>query len=430
MFHPIKKAIVGALAVLTLAVTGTVTAGSAVAESSVKAATPISNLPRIPWEGGPAYWKKIPAADKAGWDSASFFPITAWYSGISSNAEVQWDKAHGINTYIGMWEGTDYALFRDNGVFWIGDKLNSTFNASSTNWVGNGVEDEPDGKYSNEEGHRILAAQRAANAGTGRMDYTNFTQIVISKDGDQSSAERYVNNYSDVVSADMYWYTIPFCDWDPYRGETYIRPVYEANCRTASSYGKTMDMMRARDGIDGKRQPIWQFVENLNGGPGPSEPYKYITPAQLKGAAMSSVINEARGLVWFNQSFSGPCWTNGALRTAQVTENWCGDANITAMGAVNKQVQALAPVLNTQSYYYSFGLGLDTMLKVKDGYAYVFAMVDGRSRPGARTFTLPGGVTGKTIEVVNESRTLTVSGGKFTDRFASENSYHIYKIKL
>jgi hypothetical protein len=427
MYHPMKKILVGAVVALAIATTTTITSTAATAAPT---ATPIGSLPRIAWEGGPAYWKKIPAADRAGWDNPSFFPITAWYSGISSNAEVQWDKSKGINSYIGMWEGTNYSLFRDNGVFWIGKKLNDTFTSSSTNWVGNEVIDEPDGRFSNSEGHALLAANKAANAGTGRFTYTNFTQIVMSKDGDQSSAERYVNDYSDVVSADMYWYTIPFCSWRPYRGSSYLQTINEPNCRTASSYGKTMDMMRQRDAEDGRLQPIWNFVENLNGGPGDDQPYVYMNPNQVKGAAMSSVINEARGLVWFNQSFSGPCGTNGALRTAQYTYAWCGDSKINAMGTVNNQIKSLAPVINTQSYKHSFGTGLDTMLKVKDGYAYVFSMVDGSTQPGSRTFTLPGGVTGKTATVLFENRSVAVNSARFTDSFASENSYHIYKIKL
>ena len=90
----------------------------------------------------------------------------------------------------------------------------------------------------------------------------------------------------------------------------------------------------------------------------------------------------------------------------------------------------LAPVINTQSYKYSFGAGLDTMLKTYNGSAYVFSMVDGASTPGSRTFTLPGGITGSQVEVVGENRTIQISGGKFTDGFASESSYHVYRISL
>lgn len=389
------------------------------------------SLPRIPWEGGPAYWNNFSATKAAGWTDPSFFPITVWYNGISSNSEALYDKSVGINTYIGMSDTTPYSLFKDNGVYWIGDKLNSSFTNASTNWVGNFLDDEVDGRYTPAEGRAHLQSLKDAVAGNGRFNYANFTQIVISGDGNQSDAETYVNNYTDAVSVDMYWYTIPFCDWTPYQGGNYIQPVNKANCRTSSSYGKTVDMLRQRDAKDGKLQPIWNFVENLNGGPGASDPAAYITPGQLKGAVMNSVINEARGIIYFNQSLSGSCQGGSIVRQSQVTPNFCGAAQINAAKDVDGLIHQLAPVINTQSYQYSFGTGLDTMLKTYNGSAYVFAMVDGASTPGSRTFTLPTGVNGTSVEVVGENRTLSVGANRtFTDSFAREYSYHVYRITL
>jgi hypothetical protein len=72
------------------------------------------------------------------------------------------------------------------------------------------------------------------------------------------------------------------------------------------------------------------------------------------------------------------------------------------------------------------------MLKVKDGAAYIFSMISGdaASIPGPRTFTLPVGVRATSIEVLNENRSIPVVAGKFTDRFAKEYTYHIYKAVL
>ena len=95
---------------------------------------------------------------------------------------------------------------------------------------------------------------------------------------------------------------------------------------------------------------------------------------------------------------------------------------------VNAQVQALAPVLNTQSYAWTFGTGLETSLKVYEGDAYVLAMTDGGT--GSRTFTLPSGVNGGTVEVVGENRTLPVTNGTFTDSFATEATHHVYRVSL
>jgi hypothetical protein len=388
------------------------------------------SLPRVPWEGGSAYWKKFPATAAAGWDDPSFFPVVVWYNGISSNSEAAYDKSVGINTYIGMDESTDYNLFKDNGVYWIGGKLANTPATGASNWVGNFMDDEVDGRFTPAEGRAHLQAIKDADAGSGRFEYANFTQIVMSEYGNQSDAEAYVNNYTDVVSADMYWYTIPFCDWNPYQGDSYIVAVNQANCRMSSSYGKTIQMLQKRDAVDNKLQPIWQFVENLNGGPGADAPAVYVTPGQLKGAVMNSVINEARGIVYFNQSLSGPCQGGSILRQSQVTANFCGAAQVAAAAQVDATVHQLAPVINSQSYRYSFGVGLNTMLKTWNGSAYVFSMIDGSSQPGQRTFTLPVGVNGTSVEVIGENRTLAVTGKTFTDNFAKEYSYHIYRVTL
>ncbi|WP_159440569.1 DUF4082 domain-containing protein [Tersicoccus phoenicis] len=387
------------------------------------------NLPRIPWEGGSAYWKQFSKANAAGWSDPSFFPIVAWYNGISSNREAAYDKSVGINTYIGMDPSTPYSLFRDNGVYWIGGKLNSSFTDASTNWVGNFLDDEVDGRFTPAEGRQYLQNLSDQAVGTGRFRYANFTQMVMSADMNQQDARAYVNNYTDAVSLDMYWYTIPFCSNVPFR-QNYILPITQENCRTASSYGTTMKALRQQDATDGKLQAPWQFVELLNGGPGEGPFTANVSADQLKGAVMASVINEARGIVYFNQSLSGPCQGGSLIRQAQTTSGFCGADQVRAASEVNNQIKSLAPVLNTQSYQYSFGSGLDTMLKSYNGDAYVFAMIDGKSSPGSRTFRLPSEFSASSVEVVGENRSIPVSGGVFTDGFANESSYHIYRVKL
>ena len=155
-----------------------------------------------------------------------------------------------------------------------------------------------------------------------------------------------------------------------------------------------------------------------------------ITPAQIRGAAMNSVIHEARGLIWFNQAMDegGACQTGNAIRAAQTNPAWACAPHIEAMGQVNNFILSLAPVLNTQSYQWTFGPNLDTMLKVKDGYAYIFAMTSGTA--GSRQFTLPPEITGTSVEVIGENRSLPVSNQGFTDSFAQESTYHVYRIRI
>src|SRR5690606_31619784 len=87
-------------------------------------ATSIRDLDRIAWAGGPEYWRQFPNATE--WTDPAFFPIGIWHGGIASADEVAWDKRHGINTYVEMWEGTPFSMIEENDVYWVGRALNAT----------------------------------------------------------------------------------------------------------------------------------------------------------------------------------------------------------------------------------------------------------------------------------------------------------------
>jgi hypothetical protein len=386
------------------------------------------DLPLVAWEGGAHYWDQFPASAKAGWNDPSFFPIASWHNGISNDAEVQYDKSLGFNTYIGLDPATPYRLLADNDVYWIGGRLNETFPENGKQWVGSFLDDEVDGRFPVGEGQRHLARLRD-ELSPDRPAYANFTQMVISRDMPDEDAEAFVNDFTDMISVDMYWYTVPFCDREPFRA-VYVTPVRQATCRTSSSYGAVMDSLRVRDAADGKRQPLWQFVELLNGGPGEGPFVADISPSQLQGAVMNSLIHEARGIVYFDQSLTGPCASGNVVRSSQVDPGYCGTAQVLAAAEINARIHDLAPVLNSQSYVHGFGPGLDTMLKIHDGAVYVFAMVDSSDGPGKRRFRLPAGVDANRAEVLFEDRTVPIVDGTFTDSFPTEDAYHVYRIPL
>ncbi len=389
----------------------------------------IEALPRIPWEGGSSYWTQFERARDAGWDRQDFFPIAVWFNSVSTNEQMQYDKSLGINTYVGLWEGTDYKLLEDNGAYFIGPKLNDTFTKESKNWVGYFLGDEIDAHQDAQSGLDIM--KKAASAvPDGYFSYSNYTLNVASKNLPDDVANAFVNNFTDVVSADMYWYTVPYCSNEPYWDETLV-PVRKENCRRAASYGKVVESLRQRDSSDTRLQPVWQFVENLNGGYFGEPLVRYIGADELKGAVMSSIISEARGLIYFNQSLSGKCRAGSVFRESEATSTYCGADQVAAASQINQLIQGLATVLNSQSYDFSFGEGLKTMFKMSDDHAYIFSMVDGDSLPGPRTFALPPGVRPSNVEVLNENREIPVDDkGVFVDEFSHEYSFHIYKFSV
>jgi hypothetical protein len=248
----------------------------------------------------------------------------------------------------------------------------------------------------------------------------------------------------DAASADKYTYTSPDV-------EAIIDGVHDAPdwpngvpVPRAYSYGWQADQMRRFQNQSNLR-PVWTFVET-------ARPYlneagaRTITPDQMEGAVWSALIHEARGIAYFQHNNDSAYGGNYSIVDIAAVH--------TKVKAVDAKVASLAAVLNTQSYYntsytvngytyyrYSFSNGTDTMLKTHNGFAYIFAALGMRPNndactsgtvdaTGSKTFTVPAGVTGTTVEVVGESRNLTVTAGQFTDTFAQEYTHHVYKIAI
>jgi hypothetical protein len=395
----------------------------------------VLSLPRVPWEGGPAYYRSFPQARQSGWDKPEFFPIAVWYEGVGTQQDIDKDRRVGLNTYIMLTGNSDLALVRRNGMSAMIGEDHPDRGKESVSWV---LADEADmwagpgsgqwtGKWPGQGDVCTSAAQGCGNdvqrtlrdklPSDGRMTYANYGKGVMFWQSDADAA-RFVNSYTSVVSNDIYWYTDGNVCRAVHEGPTV--GVGERDCRRAANYGLTVDRMRALDAKDGRRQPIYNFVEVSHPGGDPQTPT--ITGGQLAGAVMNSLIHEARGIVYFNHNFGGPCVSQHVLRER------CGDAARPAVTEVNRRITRLAPVLNTQSYKWRFNPALNTMLKEHDGSYYIFAMPGRTGGTGAQSLTLPPGLAATDVEVLFEDRTVPVTDGVFRDTFSQEFSYHIYRV--
>lgn len=177
-------------------------------------------------------------------------------------------------------------------------------------------------------------------------------------------------------------------------------------------------------------KPVWLVIETTSQAPG--QP----TPDQVNKAVWAALIAGARGIVFFDHRFASDFVT-------QDFAAMINDAPMSAMvTALSARLQSLGPAL----------LGADTGLVTEwttsnttegprggtygvpihytsrdDGtYEYVFAQA---IRPGATTGTLTiPSWAGEVVDVIDESRTETVSGGGvLTDSFAADYQYHLYR---
>lgn len=379
-------------------------------------------LPRIAWDGGPAFYKKFPKADAAGWDDPSFFPISVFLGKPEHAPKL---AALGINTYMGAeHDGSRISSITGAGISVLAqDEWSKSEIGDDPKVVGHLVSDECDMSIgcSGSNTRENLAAQkkmvselRARN--DGRFMQANYGNGVLGTFWASGTMAEFVQAV-DVTSVDKYAYTSSHV-----QGLLPNSPAWPDGAEPASSgaYGWLSDRMRSYMN-QAALQPNWVFVET--GRPFLTESDSLvIRPEQIEGAVWSSLIHEARGIAYFQHSNDRTCATYSLVD--------CDQARKDKVKAISAQVRSLAPVLNTQSYVWDFAAGTDTMLKTYGGSAYVFAGVGLKQSTGSKTFTLPAGVTGGTVTVVDENRTIPVVGGKFTDSFAGEYTHHIYKVSL
>lgn len=216
---------------------------------------------------------------------------------------------------------------------------------------------------------------------------------------------------SDIVSVDFYGYTDP---WE------------QASQRGAWTYGRAIDSARKNCGD----KPVWGFVEGAHPWQesAADAPGSTITPAQMEAAAWNVAAHGANGLIWFAHHFdkTGTTYEDGMLRLP---------ANRAKAGEVSKALKAIAPVLNATpiegevSVASADGVPV-TFQHKRAGDDYIVAVADGNERlplsgTTTATFTVP--IERGLAEVVGESRTVPIAGGKLIDQFGPYG-HHVYRL--
>ncbi|MCR2793564.1 DUF4082 domain-containing protein [Microbacterium sp. zg.Y625] len=381
----------------------------------------VLDLPQEAWWGGAQYYSRFDKASAAGWDEDTFFPIAVFFGKPEHAGSL---AAIGVNTYMGAeHDGSPLTSITNEGISvlaqneWTPAEVSN--NARVVGWH---VSDECEMGYSDctEESERgRLAAQQGfvsdfRSRNDGRFLQANFGNGVLGTYWAPTTMDEHVA-LMDVTSVDKYAYTSPHVqDLLP------TSPAWPAGKEPASSgaYGWLQDQMETFASPAASR-PNWVFIET-------AEPYlseagaTSMTGQQIEGAVWNSIIHGAAGIAYFQHNSNGICGNYSLVE--------CGETLRAEVKAINAEVTALAPVINSPSYRWDFGPGLETTLKARDGYAYIIAMTDGGT--GSRSLELPAGVDGSVIEVIGEDRTLAAVDGTVVDTFTAEHDHHIYRLAL
>ena len=372
-------------------------------------------------DGGTRYYARFPHSLPS---DATYFPIGVWFESVLSQADIDADREVGINLYVALTRDSDLQLIERSGMRVIAqqdewaDRAEAPGAEAIAGWL---LADEVDMQMSPRRGFATMLSRReAVPPHDGRLRFANYGKGVTFWNT-RADAARYVNEFQDVVSADNYWFTdSDVCGVS--QGGALLRtgrPLTPSRCHLAANYGRTVD--RLRDLVEPARsRPVWAFIEV--GHPFSEPSWPSIEPAQVSAAVWSSIISGARGIVYFNHSFGGPAPTQHALREAAY-------ADVRAeLELTNARIERLAPVLNAPyvDRFASTSGAVDTMTKRSGGRFYVFAA---SRTPSAQRAALHVPCAGEQqVSVLDEDRTLPLSGGSFEDTFADGNAVHIYRI--
>ena len=414
------------MAVLVTITAGVVLNRDVVDSSSTSSQAQPGALAVDMWDGGSSYWRQFPKAAAAGWADPAFFPIAVFFGWKPAHAAQLVDL--GVNTMMGAEHDGSLDCVHNKHWHvchrqgeWTRARSATTHVLSvgtcrmSAIWDTAGA--RPTGRDNGEYGRLQVQqqyAQQFRSYNDGRFLQANFGNGVLRSFWAPNTMDDHIS-LMDVSSVDKYAYTSP-----PVQDLLRSSPDWPAgaNPKSAASYGWLEDQMeRFQD--PAKIRPNWVFVET-------AKPFltesnaSSISPDQIEGAVWSAIIHGARGIAYFQHNNNGQCGTYSLVECSQALKD--------RVTMVNAQVKALAPVLNSPTYKWDFGSGTSTMLKFRNGHAYIFASASLGAPAGTKTFTLPARLTGHMVNVVGENRQLIVNGDAFDDVFATESSHHIYEL--
>jgi hypothetical protein len=376
-------------------------------------------IPSLSWKSPYAGWSKGIPTDP------SFFPIAVWLQQSFHAMEL---SGLGINIYVGNNAGvdplmaSDLATLKSFGMYAIVGQdsvgLASIDDPTIVAWWMS--PDEPDNAQPCGSGYGppvspstlITEYDAYKKADPNRPAWLGLGQGVAfaAWEGRGSGAppeSEYVPA-SDIVGFDVYPYNA--CGGDA--NQKMICGQFWMNALGVDNLHMWSD----------RNQAVWTDFEttDISGtGNGP-------TPVETASEVWLALIHEANGILYFIDLISPSFREDGIF---------ADPAMVTAVTALNQEIKMLAPELNSATIpslvtvtSSNSAAPIDTMVKANGTTLYIFSAI---SRTGTATgsFTIEGMTGSGKATVVNESRSVDVASGKFSDAFAA-NGVHIYQIDL
>jgi hypothetical protein len=379
----------------------------------------VPTIPHLAWTSPYAGWSRGIPTDP------TFFPIAVWLQQSFHAMEL---SALGINIYVGNNAGvdplqaSDLATLKSFGMYAIiAQDSTGTANIDDPTIVGWWMSpDEPDNAQPDDGGYGPPVSPKALvteydtykKTDSTRPAWLGLGQGVAFADwegrGSGAPPESEYPQASDIVGFDIYPYNA--CGGDT--NQKMVCGQFWLNAFGVDNLHMWSD----------RHQAVWTDFETTDisgGGFGP-------TPVETASEVWLALIHDANGILYFIDVISPTFREDGIFENADM---------VTAVTALNQEIKTLAPELNSASIpslvtvtSSNTSAPIDSMVKANGTSLYVFAAI---SRPGTATgsFEIEGMTGNGVATVVSESRTVAITGGKFTDAFAA-NGAHVYQIDL
>ncbi len=455
------------------------------AQAPGQAGSASGSVPLRPIDGGPHYYATI-SPDSAWMDQNIL--LGGWDEQPASAIDVSYDRAMGNNIYWNLAGEpavagceflcrVDYNVIRAGGMHVVAPDITAESGSETVGYQG---EDEPDLKYGpGDNNWNPASSQQNTSAcvpsgsqcgfSVAKYFYTNkpakdgdiaqapgrlpvnqgFSKALLFSETDAQAAK--FLSYSDILSADTYWMadsslggeTQVACDLAAQSlacGSGIGSGLTNAQRELPANYAYDVTRIAQVEAAYGESKPIVADIETGC----PVQHGTCTTPAAARAAAWQALIAGARGILWFQHNFGGPCVDyrtfydgsdpSSSLYYCQQSPGVTLHDVVQNITTVNHEISSLNSVLLSpfaENYVNVGNADVSVMAKDSNGTFYVFAASGKPATPPPAnqsvTFKLADNYTG-TVTVMGEGRTLQAVHGAFSDQFANEDTVHIYRI--
>jgi hypothetical protein len=362
-----------------------------------------------------------PYAAWANWPSnnPNYFPIGVW---LQSSHHIAEFREIGINLFVGTSDFVDETTlkaFEHAAMPLIAEQgpiaLTSPYRSAIAGWM---QPDEPDNAQPNGlGGYGTCIEPSKIVADYTKLKSADSSRPVLLGFG-RGVADTQWSGRGGCTGQTTTYYPVAVRGGDIIAFDIYPVASYQGRLEFVA---RGLDNLRAWIAMAGQRRIIWNAIEAV-----PIHSGAVPTATQERAEIWMSIIHGSRGIVYFVHQFNAD---EGRLIREDGIFNFPTLAN--AVRAINAEVTSLAPVLNSPDVVLD-GVSLepkaeavDTMVRRYQGAIYLFAICM-RATCGTTRFTLSG-ISYATVEVIGESRILSLADSVFQDEFAGYD-VHLYRI--